>query len=424
MKITSKTLVVARWELLATITRRAYIFAVVAMPIVYGGMAAVGGFAGRVTAATSNRQPIAVVDRAGVMDVEFAAAQEAAAAQAAADDGGPGNIAPARTPLVRYDDLDRAIDELRARRVVSVILIDRDYLESGRISEYSHDSGFFSQQTARQRQQRVGAALRASLMKPLTAMGSRTLARAYTPVGDVTRLVMNNQGQVAETEDSGLGAFGVFYILLLSIFMSAGFLQQATIDDRQNRMLEILLSSVDADELLIGKLMGLGGAGLLQVSIYLLLVIVPGATMLALFKVSLASVALSMVYFVIAYLLFACLMTGTGMLGRTPQESAQFAMLWTFAAASPVFFVRAIATQPNGLVARALSFFPLTSPTTMMLRLTSGDVPTTDIVVSIVIGFGTIYAVLRAASKIFRAASLMYGKRPTVPELLRWLRTA
>ena len=98
--------------------------------------------------------------------------------------------------------------------------------------------------------------------------------------------------------------------------------------------------------------------------------------------------------------------------------------LGTVAAATPLFFGRAIGTAPNGVVARILSLFPLTSPTTMMLRLTTADVPAFDIVASIALGVVSIYAVQRASSRIFRAASLMYGKRPTLPELVRWLRAA
>ena len=77
----------------------------------------------------------------------------------------------------------------------------------------------------------------------------------------------------------------------MSIFFSAGFLQQGTVEDRQNRVMEILLSSVTAEQLLVGKLLGLGAAGLLQVGLYVVLVIIPGTTVLSFFDVPLGGVA-------------------------------------------------------------------------------------------------------------------------------------
>ena len=98
--------------------------------------------------------------------------------------------------------------------------------------------------------------------------------------------------------------------------------------------------------------------------------------------------------------------------------------IWTLTSASPMFFLAAISAAPNGLLARALSFFPLTIPVTMMIRLASTDPPIVDILGSIAIGVASIYFALRAASKILRAAALMYGKRATLPEIVRWLRAA
>ncbi len=327
---------------------------------------------------------------------------------------------------MEYTDLDRALADLRARVVSGILVVESDYLSSGRITAYGIDTGMMSPAAARRRQNQVADAIRASLLHG--ALSGDALARAYAPAANVTRMNMDSQGVVSPDEASiagpFAGPFGVFFMLTMAIFFSAGFLQQATVEDRQNRMIEILLSSLDTNELLVGKILGLSGAGLLQVAIYISLLVVPGVLVLAIIKVSMAKLALSLVYFVIGYTLFASLMASTGMLGRTAQESAQLSAIWTLTAASPMVFLAAISAAPNGLVSRALSLFPLTSPVTMMMRLGSGDVPVVDVIASIAIGIATIYFTLRAASKILRAASLMYGKRPTLPELVRWLRAA
>jgi ABC-2 type transport system permease protein len=421
-----KVVLVARWEFMAAVTRRMYVFAVVAMPVIYGLMLTAAGVTGTTVARSESRRPVGVVDRAHVID--FAVAREAAEAARTANSDGPlpASAPVAATPLAEYADLDRALADLRAHTVSGVFVVESDYLSSGRITAFGNDTGLLSLPAARRRQAQVGDAIRATLLH--RALSGDALARAYAPAANVMRMHVDGQGAVSPDVASAggpfAGSFGVFFVLTMAIFFSAGFLQQATVEDRQNRMIEILLSSLDTDELLVGKMLGLGGAGLLQVAIYLVLLIVPGVLVLALIQVSIAKLALSVVYFVIGYTLFASLMAGTGMLGRTAQESAQLSAIWTLTAASPMFFLAAISASPNGVLARALSLFPLTGPVTMMMRLGGGDVPAVDVIATIAIGTVTIYFTLRAASKILRAASLMYGKRPTLPELVRWLRAA
>jgi ABC-2 type transport system permease protein len=260
------------------------------------------------------------------------------------------------------------------------------------------------------------------------SLSGDALMRAYAPAVRVKTLSVGRDGTLTDASDASgigrfLGTFGVFMLFTMAIFFSAGFLQQATIEDRQNRVFEILLSSVDADHLLMGKILGLGAAGLLQVVFYVALIIIPGSSLLSMFQVPLDKVFIAMIYFVIGYLLFACLMAAVGMMSRTPQEAAQLSAVWTLAAAAPMFFMPVLMAAPNGWLARGLSMFPLTSPITMMFRLTMvPNVPTIDIVLSILIGVAAVYFSLHGAARIFRAATLMYGKRPTLPELMRWLR--
>ena len=117
-------------------------------------------------------------------------------------------------------------------------------------------------------------------------------------------------------------------------------------------------------------------------------------------------------------------MTATGMIGRTAQESAQLSTIWVLIASAPWFFVTNIGAAPHGVLARSLSFFPLTSSIAMMMRLSATDLSTIEVLATIVVDAAAIALVFRAATKIFRASALMHGKRPTVPELVRWLRAA
>jgi len=438
-----KALIIAKWEFITTVTRGAFIFAVVAMPLFYGGMFVLAGLAGRSAQTTGSRAPLAIVDRAHIVNLAFAAERAAGretARQRVADDlvavvgrtskaaaAFAATAAPPTSPMVAYDDVDRALEDLRARKVGTVFVVDADYIKTGLITVYGRDGGLFSLQGDRQRQTQVADAIRASLLQ--RALSDNEVDRAYAPTINVSRMVLKGSGNFEpSTDNTGfgpiVGSFGIFLLLSMAIFFSAGFLQQATIADRQNKMIEILLSSVGPDQLVLGKLIGLGGAGLLQVGIYLVLVILPGAALFSFFQVPLLKLALSVVFFVLGFLVFACLMTGTGMIGGTAQQSAQLSTIWILIASAPWFFIANIGAAPNGPLARALSFFPLTSSVTMMMRFSSVDLPAPEIMAVVAVDVAAIYLIFRGATKIFRASALMYGKRPTLPELVRWLRAA
>ena len=423
----NKALLVARWEFLATVTRRAYIFSVVAMPLLFGIIGAIPVVSTRSAATSSADLPIGLVDPAGLVDLELAARLAAQRSEARAPGAAP-DLVPVRPGgLRKYTELQTALADLNARRVASVYELAPDYVTSGEISAYGRGGGLFAQAFANQRQGQVVDAIRASLLQ--SELSGSALTRAYAPAARLKRFTVDPSGQTTRDEGMGplgpfAGSFIVLILLTMSIFFSAGFLQQGTVEDRQNRVMEILLSSVTAEQLLVGKLLGLGAAGLLQVGLYVVLIIIPGSTVLSFFDIPLGGLMLSLVYFALGYALFACLMAGFGMIGRTQQETAQLSAIWTLAAVSPMWFMMAITAAPNGLLARILSFFPLTMPVTMIIRLSIGGVPVVDILVSAVIGVIAIYFAAVGAARIFRAATLMYGKRPNLPELMRWLRAA
>ena len=148
------------------------------------------------------------------------------------------------------------------------------------------------------------------------------------------------------------------------------------------------------------------------------------STIFALFQVSWTVVLLSLLYFILGYLLFAGLMAGTGILGNSPQESGQLSAFWTLLSMIPMFLVAPISEEPNAWLARGLSYFPLTAPVTMLMRITSAQVPWVDVGISVTVLIISIYFAVVAAAKLFRAAALMYGKRPSLGEIFRWLREA
>ncbi len=99
-------------------------------------------------------------------------------------------------------------------------------------------------------------------------------------------------------------------------------------------------------------------------------------------------------------------------------------MIWTLSAILPMMMFPAIIAQPNGTLARVLSYIPLTAPGTVMLRIGATRVPAWDIALSAAILVASLYLIIRLSAKLFRMGTLMYGKKPSVVEIVRWLKAS
>jgi ABC-2 type transport system permease protein len=131
---------------------------------------------------------------------------------------------------------------------------------------------------------------------------------------------------------------------------------------------------------------------------------------------------LSLVYYLLGFLVYAVLMGSVGALGTSQQESQQLAGIFSFMAAIPLMLGGFVIANPNILIARILSWIPFTAPIMMMLRLPLGETPTIDIVISLISILVAIPLILWVGAKVFRLGLLMYGKRPSLRQVWRTLR--
>jgi len=219
-------------------------------------------------------------------------------------------------------------------------------------------------------------------------------------------------------------------LLIMTIFVSSGYLLQGVAEEKTSRVIEIVLSSVTAQELLAGKVLGLGALGLTQVVIWLVSAFGLSGGARSLLGVALPLLTrsevfiLGLVYYLLGFLVYAVLMGAVGALGTTMQESQQLAGIFSLMATIPLMLSSFMFANPNMTLFRVLSWFPLTAPMVMMLRLPMTEVPVVDIVGSIVVLIISIPAVLWAGAKVFRMGLLMYGKRPSLAQVVRALREA
>jgi ABC-2 type transport system permease protein len=342
---------------------------------------------------------------------------------------GPGYFSPIlpeyQEDFIPYESEAEAEAALKAEEVSKVLVIGEDYLETGRVVVISIGSGFDAAVVS------DSATVRAFFVDHLLAgQVDPALRKRATDPMDVEPRVISSGG---ETQGGGPWSFAFTFIipyflaifLVTTIFISSGYLLQGVAEEKESRVIEIVVSSVRPVELMAGKVAGLGALGLTQVLVWVSSVMGFSGGAVALLAVAgTASIptrvlVLGVIYYLLGYTLYAILMAGVGALGTTMQESQQLAGIFSFFAAIPYMVSGFLFTNPNMLIARALSFFPLTAPTMMMMRLPLTEVPWVDVVGSIVVLLISIPSALWVGAKLFRMGLLIYGKRPTLKEI--WL---
>jgi ABC-2 type transport system permease protein len=222
---------------------------------------------------------------------------------------------------------------------------------------------------------------------------------------------------------------GFVYLLWMSIWVVIQMLLTNTIEEKSNRIIEVLLSSVTPGELMVGKLIGIAAVGLTMVGAWMLSLFVVlswksgGASSLAgqILTVLKGSniVFLFSIYFLLGFLMCASVILSIGSVCNTLKEAQSYMGVITMLMMVPLLTMTFIPKDPNGGLARILSWIPLYSPFTMMNRA-AADPPLFDLIGTLVMMSVTAVAALWMAGKVFRIGILRTGQPPKILEMMRW----
>lgn len=327
--------------------------------------------------------------------------------------------------FLRYGDESLARAALEEESVGRVIVVPPSYLDTGEVVVLTRNTRFTGSETR---------GLRSFFMAHLVqGVDDETLRdRLVNPYDAQIELIYDSEGP------AGVGAARVlnfivpflFSILLtISIFSSTGYLLRSISEEKSSRVIEIVLSSVTPQQLLAGKVLGQGALGLTQIIVWVASAWSLGGGLFILAGIALPFFtqvevwALSFVFYILGFTVYAVLIGSIGTLGANTQESQQIAGIFTAIVALPMMLSWVIMENPNAMFVRVLSWFPLTAPTTMMLRLPLAELPEVDLAASILLLLATVPVVIWLGGKMFRVGMLMYGKRPGLLEIVRLLRT-
>jgi len=215
----------------------------------------------------------------------------------------------------------------------------------------------------------------------------------------------------------------IFIILLMMMVIYSGqMLVRSLIEEKSNKLIEVLISSCTPDELLTGKILGLSSLGLTQIFIWVLLGLglVGGAVIPPeMFE----NILLVLLYFILGFVFYTTLFVGIGSIVTTEQEAQQITTYLSLTLMLPIVIAMPAIQNPDVLIIKIFSYIPLTIPSVMLLRVNIAPVPVVDLLITISIMLLSIYIMIKLSAKIFRIGILSYGGRPTIKEIISWIKS-
>ena len=254
----------------------------------------------------------------------------------------------------------------------------------------------------------------------------RLRALLKPPPGRTMRLADDGGEAPERVEAKMLIPMGFMLLLWVSVVTSANYLLMSTIEEKSNRVMEVLLSAISPLQLMAGKILGYGLVGAILCGAYGGLAITGLAAAALLDLVPAGHLALFGVYFVMAYFMIASLLAAVGSAVSELRDAQSLMGPVMLVMVVPLILWLPISEDPNGLLATVASFVPPLTPFVMILRTTGSAEPVAiwQIVATILWGAATTVGMVWIAARIFRVGVLMQGKPPTPLELLRWVRRA
>ena len=256
-------------------------------------------------------------------------------------------------------------------------------------------------------------------------------AKGFDPA--IVKLVKENiQIQQIKIEESGkegkqdflvifFSAFIFILLLMMMIIYSGQMLVRSLVEEKSNRLIEILISSCKPEELLGGKILGLSCLGLTQLLIWSMIgIALMGGAVIP--PEVFENILPMLLYFIIGFFFYTTVFVGIGSVVTTEQEAQQMTTYLSLILILPVVVAVPAIQNPDSILVKVLSYIPFTIPSIMLLRFKIAPVPLTDILITILIMILSIFITIKIAAKIFRIGILSYGTKPGIKELIGWIK--
>ena len=232
-------------------------------------------------------------------------------------------------------------------------------------------------------------------------------------------------------------SFAIAFLLYTSILIYGQTVLRSVLEEKQTRVAEVVISSISTDTLLAGKVLGVGAVGLTQQILWVIMTLVLTkarepvmralhlpTTPLTIPSISPGVLALLMLFFFLGFILYSALFAAVGAMVNTDQEAQQAQQPFMLLLVATVILIQPVLLNPTTKLAVGSSIFPFSAPILMPVRLSLMSVPWWQLAASLASMLAMIVVAIWLASRIYRVGLLMYGKRPTLREVARWVHRA
>jgi ABC-2 type transport system permease protein len=414
-----EALLIARREYLERIRSRAFRISTVLIPMFFGLIFGVGALSGKLgggakyIVVASNDPVLAESERAELMAVAIPSSQLKVEVRAPVTEG----------------DLGALNGEVESKRIDGYLWLNvRPGSTQPEATYTSRGSADFVGKD--KMQDAIGHALvREELVK--RGATNEQIGALLKDVDLKTLQVKNGKAVAADASKGFWGAYVMAFVLYFAVVFYGVNVAQSVVSEKTSRVFEVLLASAKPESIMLGKLLGVGAVGLTQMAVWIALLLLLSASSLfttlaqgglAAYGVTPLQLIFFVLYFVLGFFFYSALSAGLGATVSQESEVQQFSMLIVLPQVLALVLIVYILGNPGAWPVVLLSLFPPCTPIVMCLRMAAMAVPAWQLALSVVLMVASIYGMAWLASRIYRVGILMYGKRPTLPEMLRWLR--
>lgn len=428
--------IIARREFNERVKKKSFIITTILMPVLFVGLIVVMAYA--MVAGGEKERKVVVLDESGII------------AQNLADE-----------KLLKFETTDKTFDQLREQKpegAFGILVIGGDVMENPRnIQLYTYEASTMTVESAIAKQ--IQKIIEDEKLKDYNIENLAQIMEEVKTRVSIQTKEFTDSGEARDSSSafSTAAAYIFGFLIYMFVFLYGTMVMQGVIEEKSNKVIEVMVSSVKPFQLMMGKILGIASVAITQLVIWVVFIVVVGGVVLNLVAgqmmeavaamqsgmpmpmelegIDLDDVALLsrvtdfaymgkmllgfVLYFIGGYLLYAAMFAAVGSSVDNEKDTSNLQLPITIPLILAIVVMISVMKEPNSQLAFWFSMIPFTSPVVMMARLPYG-VPGWEFALSLAILYATFVGVVWLAGKIYRVGIFMYGKKPTLKELYKW----